>query len=138
MTRATLNRCFSCRGFLITLPVRSDPGCVYETYACVTRYIPVRVHIVHTMHRSCVRARTHTLASRRVRFPRRAAVWVEGTHGRRKQRIMVITVIKRRPLRTRPGSTWKIRYFTFECRGTIRKRGKAVVLDRRVRRLCRT
>lgn len=30
-------------------------------------------------------------------------VWVEDTHGRRKQRIMVITVIKRRPLRTRPG-----------------------------------
>ncbi|CAK9810210.1 hypothetical protein ANTPLA_LOCUS6501 [Anthophora plagiata] len=39
-------------------------------------------------------------------------VWVEDTHGRRKQRIMVITVIKRRPLRTRPGCSWKIRPFT--------------------------
>jgi len=68
-----------------------------------------------------VRARTRTREPTRVHFPRRA-VWVEGTHGRRKQRIMVITVIKRRPLRTRPGSTWKIRYFTFECGGTIQQR----------------
>lgn len=60
-------------------------------------------------YNSCVY--THGPATR-VRFPCRVAVWVDGTHGRRKQRIMVITVIKRQPLRTRPGSTWKIRCFT--------------------------
>lgn len=76
-----------------------------------------RVHAVHTMSDSCV----YTHGPTRVRFSCRVAVWVEGTHGRRKQRIMVITVIKRQPLRTRPGSTWKIRCFTSECGDTIRR-----------------
>lgn len=75
------------------------------------------VHTVHTKYHSCV----YTHGPTRVRFPCRAAAWVEDTHGRRKQRIMVITVIKRQPLRTRSSSTWKIRCFTFECRGTIHR-----------------
>lgn len=54
----------------------------------------------------CMHPPTHTPAK-----PFLVDVWVEDTHGRRKQRIMVITVIKRRPLRTRPGSSWKIRPF---------------------------
>lgn len=45
---------------------------------------------------------THTRARNRRPKPFLVDVWVEDTHGRRKQRIMVITVIKRRPLRTRP------------------------------------
>lgn len=60
----------------------------------------------HTRWKTPRRARERTAAMAFL-----ADVWVEGTHGRRKQRIMVITVIKRRPLRTRPGSSWKIRSF---------------------------
>lgn len=50
--------------------------------------------------------------ARKLRVQRReVCVYVEGIHGRRKQRIMVITVIIRRPLRTRLCSSWKIRRF---------------------------
>jgi len=76
-----------------------------------------RIHIVHTKYYSCV----YTHGPTRVRFPCRVATWVEDTHGRRKQRIIVITVIKRQPLRTRSSSTWKIRCFTSECRGTVNR-----------------
>lgn len=88
-----------------------------------------RVHVCRSLrYRSCtyrahdvLLVRAHARVDTRARFPCRAAVWVEGTHGRRKQRIMVITVIKRQPLRTKPGSTWKIRCFTSECGGTLRR-----------------
>jgi len=87
---------------------------------CKSLHTGPRTYRAHDAPFVRARAHTRTREPTRVHFPCRAAVWVEGTHGRRKQRIIVITVIKRGPLRTRPGSTWKIRYFTFECGGTIR------------------
>lgn len=114
------SRCFSCRWEIshYVLPVRPWMR-LWNVRVCRSLHTgPAYISCAYDA--PLVRAHMYTRADdARVRFPCRSVVWVEGTHGRRKQRIMVITVIKRRPLRTRPGSTWKIRYFTFECGGTI-------------------
>lgn len=93
--------------FLITLASPVRPCDTFRKRTRVQRSLHTGSCTYGAYDAPCMHTRTYTHARAceptRVRFPCCAAVWVEGTHGRRKQRIMVITVIKRQPLRTQAG-----------------------------------